>query len=284
MSYRPLLPGTPNLPPTYCCIHETVARRLKTFTIYTALTRLTQSILVDYFLHPLNPFRTAANTSNEVLAMQGIAIGMLMQQGSTGEPLPPARAEEEYNTALSRLTGEQYELLPPAHDPDQRLNDLYLQPSALYTIRHVLRTNPNSVKVLGVYYVTEGVIYKSPAVLSLLKTNVTRTLDSLAGACQALSVCARFQPAQGYTWVFEELTDDDPVALQQLCKRRKRRKILDNRRPGERTAAEEEGIRASEAMNQILVRITKSPALRSDNTAKQTQSSQAVAKKAANAS
>lgn len=199
-----------------------------------------------------------------MLAMQGIAIGMLMQQGVNGEPLPPIRAEEEYNTALSRLTGEQYELLPPApsDDPDQHLDDLYVQPTALYTIRHVLRTNPNSVKVLGIYYVVEGVIYKSPAVLSLMKANVTRTVESLAGACQALSVCARFQPAAGYTWVFED-TDMDPVQLQQLCKKRKRRKILDTRRPGERTAAEEEGIRASEAMTQILVRISKSPALTS---------------------
>jgi hypothetical protein len=100
-----------------------------------------------------------------------------------------------------------------------------------------------------------------------MKANVTRTLEGLSGACSALSVCARYQPSLGYTWVFEAGDDKndkdnvDPVALIQLSKKRKRRKILDNRRPGERTAAEEEGIRASEAMNQILVRISKSPAL-----------------------
>jgi hypothetical protein len=62
--------------------------------------------------------------------------------------------------------------------------------------------------------------------------------------------------------VFEERDDRDeldPVALIQLSKKHKRRKILDNRRPGERSAAEEEGIRASEAIDQILLRLSKSP-------------------------
>lgn len=86
----------------------------------------------------------------------------------------------------------------------------------------------------------------------------------------------RFQPSTGYTWHFEagmksekkkekgskdEEDDDnelDPVALQALNKSRKRRKVLDHRRPGERTAAEEEGIRASEAMDRILVRLSQS--------------------------
>ena len=224
--------------------------------VFLARFGLARSNVLDYFLHPLNPFRTTVNTSNEVLMMQGIAIGMLIQQGLNGEPLSPMAAEEEYATALSRLTGEQYELLPPV-DPS-----LYLQPSPLYTIRHVLRTNPTSIKVLGIYYVVEGVIYKSPAVRSLMKANVARTLDSLSGACQALSVCARYQPSVGYMWVFEDNDDTEdalgPVELIQLARRRKRRKILDTRRPGERTAAEEEGIRASEAIDQILVRLSKS--------------------------
>jgi hypothetical protein len=190
--------------------------------------------------------------------MQGITIGTLMQQGLQGEPLSPVAAEEEYALSLSRITGEQYELLPPV-DPA-----LYTQPSPLYTIRHVQRQGPNSTKILGIYYVVEGVIYKSPAVRSLMKTNVARVLDDgLSGACQALSVCARYQPSLGYLWLFEDDQQDqvDPMSLIQLAKRRKRRKILDNRKPGERTAAEEEGIRASEAIDQILVRLSKSPLL-----------------------
>lgn len=59
--------------------------------------------------------------------------------------------------------------------------------------------------------------------------------------------------------MFEDDDEDDPVALLKLCKKRKRRKILDVRRPGERTQAEEEGIRASEAIDRILVRLSKSP-------------------------
>jgi MED6 mediator sub complex component len=210
--------------------------------------------VLDYFLHPLNPFRTQSNTSNEVLAMQGIAIGMLMQFGLHGDPLSPQAAEEEYRNALSRLTGEQYELLPPV-DPA-----MYIQPSPLYTLRHVQRQSPTKATILGVYYVVEGVIYKAPAVRSLMKTNVARVLDEcLSGACQALSECARYHPSLGYLWVFEDDQDlVDPVSLIQLSKKRKRRKILDNRKPGERTAAEEEGIRASEALDQILVRLSKS--------------------------
>lgn len=221
--------------------------------VFLARFGLSRSNVLDYFLHPLNPFRTHVNTSNEVLAMQGVAIGVLMQQGLEGEPLSPVAAEEEYRNALSRLTGEQYELVPPT-DPS-----LYTQPSPLYTIRHVLRTNQSSVKILGVYYVVEGIIYKSPAVRSLMKTNVTRTLEGISGACK-LSSCARYQPSLGYTWVFEDEDEKmGPVELIALAKRRKRRRILDNRKPGERTAAEEEGIRASEAIDQILVRLSKSP-------------------------
>ena len=59
--------------------------------------------------------------------------------------------------------------------------------------------------------------------------------------------------------MFEEEDEDDPVALLKLYKKRKRRKILDMRRLGERTEAEEEGIRASEAIDRILVRLSKSP-------------------------
>lgn len=247
--------------------------------VFLARFGLARVNVLDYFLHPLNPFRTKAKTSNEVLAMQMIGIGMLMAHGTTGEgPMSAVAAEDEYNKALSRLTGEQYELLPPApaklqqHDPATAANippvaqrlptteQLYMMQSPLYTIRHVLRTSATTVKILGIYYVVEGVIYKAPSARSLMKTNVARTaVEGLSSACTALAICARFHPATGYTWVFEtdDSAYDDPVALFRLSRDKKRRKILDNRRPGERTAAEEEGIRASEAIDQILVRLSK---------------------------
>lgn len=223
--------------------------------VFLARFGLSRMNVLDYFLHPLNPFRSNVNTSNEVLAMQGTGIGTLMQFGVNGSmPLSPQAAEEEYAMALSRLVGEQYELLPPP-TPEG-----YTVPAPLYTIRHVLRSNPTTTKILGIYYVLEGVIYKSPTVRGLMKANVARTLEGLTDACAALSQCARYLPSTGYIWVFEEDDNsDDPVALLQLAKRRKRRKILDNRRPGERTDAEEEGIRASEAIDRILVRLSKSP-------------------------
>jgi hypothetical protein len=233
--------------------------------VFLARFGLSRSNVLDYFLHPLNPFRTQANTSNEVLGMQGIGIGMFMQFGTNGFPMPPQVAEEEYAKALCRLTGEQYELKPPV-DPA-----FYIQPSPLYTIRHVTRTNPTTVKVLGIYYVVEGVIYKAPSVRSLMKANVSRTVDGLAGACSALSVCARYLPSTGYTWNFDDDEDNvDPVTLMKLTKRTKRRKILDNRPAGERNEAEEEGLRASHAIDQILVRLSKSPLVSSSAAARAT--------------
>ena len=71
---------------------------------------------------------------------------------------------------------------------------------------------------------------------------------------------SRFQPSTGYTWHFDDDEDNvDPVALMKLHKRMKRRKILDNRRPGERNEAEEEGLRSAQAIDQILVGLAKSP-------------------------
>lgn len=222
--------------------------------VFLARFGLSRANVLEYFLHPLNPFKTQVHTSNEVLNMQGIGIGMLIQHGTTGFPMPPQAAEEEYQRALTRLTGEQYELLPPV-DPI-----FYTQPSPLYTIRHVTRTNATTVKILGIYYVVEGVIYKAPSVRSLMKANVSRTLDGLNGACSALSVCARYQPSTGYTWHFDDDDDNvDPVALMKLHKRMKRRKVLDNRKAGERNEAEEEGLRSSQAIDQILIRLAKSP-------------------------
>ena len=225
--------------------------------------------VLDYFLHPLNPFRTKATTSNEELAMQRLSIGTLMQFGSGTKPGPLSaqEAEEEYSLCLSKCTGEQYELLPPS--PADDINTV--QQAPLFSIRHVFRSNRNTVKVLGIYYVMEGVIYKSPSVRALMKANVTRTLEGLTEACDALSTCATYEPSTGYQWKFQNDDQDekqeeeamkssksDKIKIKSLnTNRTKRRRVLDNRRPGERTDEEEEGIRASEAIDQILVRLSK---------------------------
>ena len=46
----------------------------------------------------------------------------------------------------------------------------------------------------------------------------------------------------------------------------KRRKILDNRKAGERNEAEEEGLRATAAIDQILVRLSKNSHLTASST------------------
>ncbi|KAL7472011.1 hypothetical protein ACHAXS_012329 [Conticribra weissflogii] len=233
--------------------------------VFLARFGLTRINCIDYFLHPLNPFRTAAKTSNEVLNMQGINIGTLMAWGTGSRPGPLSlqEGEDEYRLALERLTGEQYELVGL---PNEWLGKVEMtreelkQMSSLFTVRHVHRTSPRQVKVLGIYYILEGVIYKSPSVRGLMKAHITRTLEGLSEACDALSVCARYDPSTGYSWKFdpEEEDDDDETYHYAREKKRKRRRILDNRRPGERTAEEEEGIRASEAIDRILSRLSKS--------------------------
>jgi len=252
--------------------------------VFLARFGLSRVNVLDYFLHPLNPFRTKNNTSNEVLSMQNIGIGTLMAQGTGIKPGPMSlrAAEEEYATALSYLTGEQYELIPETEALDniiaqqqQQQQDAPPLPAPLCTVRYVLRSNPITVKVLGIFYVLEGVIYKSPSVRSLMKANVTRTIKGLDEACQELSVCARYDPSTGYTWDFEandydEQADDDDnddennncnkyIEKMALQRKKRARRVLDHRRPGERTADEEEGIRASEAIDRILLRISKSP-------------------------
>ena len=93
-------------------------------------------------------------------------------------------------------------------------------------------------------------IYKSPSVRSLCKAHVAKTLGALSSTLDALRKCTFYQPSLGYLWVFEEEFQKEggsgPVELRQLAHRRKRRKVLDHRRPGERSPAEEEGIRATE--------------------------------------
>lgn len=101
-------------------------------------------------------------------------------------------------------------------------------------------------------------------------------LSFSTGACSALSVCARYLPSTGYTWNFDDIEDDktdedddaiDPVvSLMKLNKRMKRRKVLDNRRAGERNEAEEEGLRSTAAIDQILVRLSKNSHLTASST------------------
>ena len=141
---------------------------------------------LDYFMHPLNPFlpKTKEPITNQLLSMQGIDIGSLMQHGSGNRPPPLtwSQAEDEYNLALSKMSGHQLELL---RTPDDELQ------SPLYTIRHVLRSNPTVTQVLGVYYIVEGVIYKTPTSTAVMKTNVAVILKGLESAYDTLNLCTR---------------------------------------------------------------------------------------------
>eukprot|EP00554_Chaetoceros_debilis_P015069 CAMPEP_0194113838 /NCGR_PEP_ID=MMETSP0150-20130528/18057_1 /TAXON_ID=122233 /ORGANISM="Chaetoceros debilis, Strain MM31A-1" /LENGTH=354 /DNA_ID=CAMNT_0038803873 /DNA_START=124 /DNA_END=1185 /DNA_ORIENTATION=- len=85
--------------------------------VFLANWGLSRITVLDFFCHPLNPFKVKeGNSCNEILAMQGTSIGLIMQNGIGMRPGPMSlpRAEEEYRVALSRLTGHQYELMPAA--------------------------------------------------------------------------------------------------------------------------------------------------------------------------
>uniref|UniRef100_A0A7S2LLS6 Mediator of RNA polymerase II transcription subunit 6 n=1 Tax=Leptocylindrus danicus TaxID=163516 RepID=A0A7S2LLS6_9STRA len=244
--------------------------------VFLARFGLSRINALDYFLHPLNPFRSKTQqSSNEILSMQGISLDTLQQsqiqqQHLQGRPYDIVsalrRAEEEYNQQLEKLVGEQYELLPPPEIAEGET------PAAgeLFVIRHVLRSSKISKKVLGIYYIIQGVIYKSPSVRSVVKANIARALQALAETCEALSTCAVYEPTMGYTWDFElakkrkggddnVIDEDNDGSLSAKRPTKKRmRKVLDNRPPGEATEEEEEGLRAIEAIDKILVRLSKS--------------------------
>ncbi len=228
--------------------------------VFLANWGLSRITVLDYFLHPLNPFKTKAKSCNEILAMQGTSIGLIMQNGIGMRPGPVSlsRAEEEYNVALTRLTGHQYELVPAPKGEEESMQ------SPLFTIRHVYRHSPTKVAALGIYYVLEGVIYKSPSARSLMKANVTRTCQGLIDACNELSQCAKYAPNTGPYWDFGSATtgkrsaggESEQDIFDDVRKRSKRaRRVLDNRPSGERTEEEEEGIRAKEKINCILLRL-----------------------------
>lgn len=231
--------------------------------IFLASFGLSRITVLDYFMHPLNPFKTKVKTCNEVLAMQGITIGLIMQNGTGIRPGPLSldQAEEEYRKQLERSIGEQYELIPPPTGQELQLQ------SPLFTIRHVYRSSETKKSVLGVYYVMEGVIYKSPSARSLMKSNVTRTCQGILDACEILSACSRYSPQTGSYWDFDSAKSASNVMKRKetetdiMSHMRKSskcaRKVVDNRRPGERTEEEEEANRAKERMDSILLRLSK---------------------------
>ncbi len=255
---------------------------------------------LEYFLHPLNPFRSKNQTCNEILAMQGISLPTLIHGigqhqhasssaagGGIGGPLSLERAEEEYNSALSRLQGEQYELVAPPplpkvkgssnkstqqHQQQQQLMDPSQSP--LFTIRHVLRTK-TKVAILGVYYILDGIIYKSPSARALMKHNIARTCQGLIDVCDSLSACVNYSPTTGYYWDFNakpsstkksskkrernENHEDEIEIYKQLRKMKRESVVIDKkRRPEDRTEEEEEATRAKDRINAILIRMSKS--------------------------
>jgi len=192
-----------------------------------------------------------------------------MERGTDACPGPMTltQAEDEYRIALSHRKGEQYELLPPPPQiryigtaPSSNIIDS--ETSRLYGIRHIIRSGPTNVTALGIYYVLDGVIYKSPSVRALMKATVSRTIQGLEDASDILSGCAFYEPAAGYTWNFEagkntkeEENEEDIFNQMKIDRGKRRRRVLNNRRRGERTDEEEEAIRAKEKINTILLRL-----------------------------
>mmetsp|Transcript_15807 Transcript_15807/g.29827 ORF Transcript_15807/g.29827 Transcript_15807/m.29827 type:complete len:334 (+) Transcript_15807:52-1053(+) len=203
--------------------------------IFLATYGLNRITVLDYFLHPLNPFRTKSKCCNDILISQQISIGFIMQNGigMRPGPLSLSQAEEEFSNALKRLQGEQYELIPVHHQQEEShvgsggigvgsggnattpktttttTNDeIDIINSPLFTIRHVHRTSETKVTPLGIYYVLEGVIYKAPSARSLMKASVARTTQGLIDACNTLRQYQKYNPRTGYYWDFFEASQE----------------------------------------------------------------------------
>ena len=248
--------------------------------VFLAHFGLSRTNAIDYFLHPLNPFRATGSStiscSNEVLAMQGINLdtlfqGQIQQQHLQGRPYDPVgalrKAEFEYSQHLEKMVGEQYELVPKdernsKHEQVQSTTASPPTPDQLFVIRHVLRSSRTTRKVLGIYYIIEGVIYKSPSVRSIMKANLSRTIQALTETCEALSECARYDPIVGYSWNFDADDDANKSQNQHRALRKRPRKVTSTET---QTEEEEEGLKASEAIDRILVRLNKKQQLNTDD-------------------
>lgn len=245
--------------------------------VFLAHFGLSRTNAIDYFFsHPLNPFRakgtSSTTSSNEVLVMQGINLdtlfqGQIQQQHLQGRPYDPVsalmKAEHEYTQYLEKMIGEQYELVPKDNNEEKKIID-QLQPEnatafppapdQLFVIRHVLRSSRTTKKVLGIYYIIEGVIYKSPSVRSIIKANLSRTIQALSETCDTLSKCAKYEPAVGYTWDFDAESHIKEAHNQHRTMRKRPRKATNSQT---QTEEEEEGLKASEAIDKILIRLNK---------------------------
>lgn len=196
--------------------------------IFLATYGLNRITVLDYFLHPLNPFRTKSKCCNDILISQQISIGFIMQNGigMRPGPLSLSQAEEEFSNALKRLQGEQYELMPvlnqlegshvgsggnattPSTTKTTTNDEIDIINSPLFTIRHVHRTSETKVTPLGIYYVLEGIIYKAPSARSLMKASVARTTQGLIDACNTLRQYQKYNPRTGYYWDFFEASQE----------------------------------------------------------------------------
>ena len=245
--------------------------------VFLARFGLSRANAIDYFLHPLNPFRrnvsSGTTSSNEVLAMQGISLDTLLQtqiqqQHLQGRPYDPisalSRAEYDYSRHLEKLVGEQYELVPKDEERNQVNANIGEQasppaPDQLFVIRHVLRSSRTTRKVLGIYYIIEGAIYKSPSVRSIVKANLSRTIEALTDTCQVLSECAQYEPTLGFMWNFDK-DESDMNSRKKLSLRKRPRTATDYNAQSE---DEEERLKASEAIDNILIRLNRKVTMQS---------------------
>jgi len=121
-----------------------------------------------------------------------------------------------------------------------------------------------------------------------MKARLSSAAAGVEGALDAFVPCVRYEPARGFTWNFnpedDEGTDSEEDSGKKLkdtedergetgkkrtatrtrknADSRRFRRVLDHRRLGERTEEEEEMLRSSEAIDRILVRISKSDVVR----------------------
>jgi len=133
--------------------------------IYLSRYGLSLHTAVQYFLHEANPFRSNNITTNDLLATA---------TGANDSPPTP----EQVQATLNNEVGEQYTAEEVQFENEENYQAL---PKFVYVIKHWMRHSPEQkdITLLGVYYIVDGQIFRSPTLSDVLTTRLSRAVTEI---------------------------------------------------------------------------------------------------------
>lgn len=78
------------------------------------------------------------------------------------------------------------------------------QEPILFVIRKQKRLSPRQVQTIADYYVVAGTVYQAPDLGSIINSRLMTTLHHLDNAFKETHANARYHPAKGYSWQFND--------------------------------------------------------------------------------